>query len=166
MLTSDEEDVGSILTDRAAQMNNNSPLALVCDGLAKVWNGDLQNAEARFRRAVELISGEPTVRFAYQGLGKVAVTREDWKSALYWGQITYSVSPSLSGGHLQRISASAMFVLGRFDAKDFRRSLRVKLVSISRPPRGYKIVGCACVRDQRGARYRWRVDSVGDRGAM
>ena len=120
LMTAHEEDAGSILTARAAAMNPYSALALVCDGLARTWDGDIDAAEHAFSRAADLASGDPTQRFAYQGLGRVAALRGDWASALHWGQVTNAISPGLSGGNTLRIAASTM--LGRME--DARRYLQ------------------------------------------
>jgi len=120
LMTSHEEDAGSILTARAAATNPYSALALVCDGLARTWDGDIDAAEHAFGRAADLASGDPTRRFAYQGLGRVAALRGDWVGALHWGQVAHAICPGLSGGNTLRIAASAM--LGRMD--DARRYLQ------------------------------------------
>lgn len=109
--TAGEEDLGANAAERAVAMNPNSPLVLVCAGLQRLWAGNVNGAESAFRRAVDLSHGDPTQRFALQGMAKVYSVRGNNEETLIYARRTLALSPGLSAGHWHLIASSTL--LGR-----------------------------------------------------
>ncbi len=111
--TAGEEDLGGLAAERAVAMNPNSPIVLVCAGLQRLWAGNADEAEDAFRRAIDLSPGDPTQRFALQGMAKVHAVRGDDEKTLSYARHALAVSPSLSAGHWHLIVATTR--LGRVE---------------------------------------------------
>jgi TolB-like protein len=104
--TAGEEDLGAVAAERAVAMNPNSALALVCAGLIRAWGGNPDGAAALFTRAIALTPGEPTQRFAYQGMATVSRLRGESGAMTRYARLALAVSPAISSGHWHLIAAA------------------------------------------------------------
>jgi TolB-like protein len=117
--TAEDVELGAAMTERAAQMNGNSPLALICDGLSHLWAGSVDQAELLFTRSISLNPADPSQRFALGGLATVHRIRENYEECLAAAKRANAMSLGYSIAHWNMIVSSVY--LGRMD--DARRYL-------------------------------------------
>jgi TolB-like protein/Tfp pilus assembly protein PilF len=87
-----DHDRGLDLAKRAVELNPYDERAVMCAGVAHIWAGDLDEAEAMLVRAVELSPGMPN--YAFDGLGHCALIRGDFPKALDYARRALAENPT------------------------------------------------------------------------
>jgi TolB-like protein len=70
--------------DRALEANPNHVLVLMLSGICNMLAGDLQKAEACYRRAYQLSPGAPEASESLAGIGFVRFFERDFEAAIEW----------------------------------------------------------------------------------
>jgi TolB-like protein len=141
-----EFETGLALVRRALAMNPNNLTVLYLSGIANVFAGDLDEAEASYLRAYELSPGSPEVYLSLTGLGQVHLLTGEFEEAISWSSRSYAINDAfpMTIGNL----AASYAMAGRIEEA---RAMMARLMQV-RPVMTLAKMSARRIRD----RLRWR----------
>lgn len=112
-------DRGLDVMNRAVARNPNSLTALLFAGTGTMHWGEIDKAEAMYRRALKLDPADPDKVFVMGGLARIRMMRGQYDQAIDWARRALAVDVNYGAAHWSLIAASAW--LGEHE--DARRHL-------------------------------------------
>jgi DNA-binding winged helix-turn-helix (wHTH) protein len=101
-------DRGLDVMNRSVDRNPNGLTALLFTGTSTMHWGDVDKAEAMFRRALKLDPTNPDLVFVMGGLARIRMMRRQYDQAIAWARRAIAVDVNYGAAHWSLIAASAL----------------------------------------------------------